>query len=62
MPKKCLVDINVIFIFYLGGRCITSHGSFDPVVLLKNTLWTALVGLHDRENSWLPGRDNVPNK
>ena len=27
---------------------------------MKGNLWTALVGMHDRENSGLPPKENVP--
>ena len=38
------------------------HEDFSPVVLLKNTLWMALVAFHDRESRGLPKREDVPNR
>ncbi|XP_057299383.1 P2X purinoceptor 7-like [Hydractinia symbiolongicarpus] len=42
--------------------CIISYVNFAPIILLKENLWTALVGMHDCESSYLPPKDNVPNK
>ena len=42
-------------------RCITLNEDFKPVVLLKSTLWMALVALHDCESKRLPARDKVAN-
>lgn len=43
-------------------NCITKHKHFEPIVLLEDNLWTALVGMHDRESAYLPERSKVPNE
>ncbi|XP_057308092.1 uncharacterized protein LOC130645979 [Hydractinia symbiolongicarpus] len=43
-------------------NCIVNHEDFDPIVLRKGNLWTALVGMYDRESTYLPPRNDVPNK
>ena len=47
---------------YLDKQCITEHDDFGTVVLLRNVLWTTLVGLHNRESKGLPPRDPIPNR
>ena len=38
------------------------HKDFPVAVLLKNVLWAALVGLHDRESRSRLPRDSIPFK
>ena len=42
--------------------CITEHKSFEAVCLNRDVLWTALVNLADREDTYLPLRESVPNR
>ncbi|XP_057299215.1 P2X purinoceptor 7-like [Hydractinia symbiolongicarpus] len=59
----CCVEIDAIKYFNLDDQeCITQHPHFNYIVLLKDVLWTALVGLYDRESRGLPERDHVPNR
>ena len=58
--KKNKYQSHILYI--LDNKCITEHKHFESIVLLKDVLWMALVGMHDREGSLLPKRDNVPNR
>ena len=51
--------MSVILSFTGENKCIIEHEHFHPIVLLKEALWTALVGMHDREACSLPSRNNV---
>ncbi|XP_057307483.1 uncharacterized protein LOC130645492 [Hydractinia symbiolongicarpus] len=64
MPREteclCCHDVDAIKYFKLQDKkCITDHENFCPFVLLKDTLWTALVALHDRESCGMANRDDV---
>ena len=56
-----MMNKEIYIYIYLDKQCITEHEDFGVVVLLRNVLWTALVGLHDRESRGLPSRDSIPN-
>ena len=43
-------------------KCITNHPNLKSTVLLHENLYTAMVGMHDRESSYLPARNKVPDK
>lgn len=60
----CCHEIDAASYFNLNvqGNCITENESFKSIVLMRENLWTALVGMHDRESTSLPPRDNVPTK
>ena len=53
-------SLNIIP-YVLEKKFITDHIHFASIVLLREVLWTALVGIHDREGSLFPKRDNLPN-
>ncbi|XP_057310668.1 uncharacterized protein LOC130648668 [Hydractinia symbiolongicarpus] len=67
MPSQqeciCCHEIDEIKYAHLNDKhCLLDHPDFVPVVLLKNNLWTALVGLHDRGSRGLSSRNNVSNR
>ena len=45
------------FFFTVDLTCINKHDDFEVVVLLKSTVWFALVALHDREICRLERRE-----
>ena len=47
---------------YIDITCITNHPNFEAIVLLDENLYIALVGMYDRESSFLPPGKSVPNK
>ena len=57
-----MINSEIYIYIYLDKQCITGHEDFGAAVLLRNVLWTALVGLHDREIRGLPSRDSIPNQ
>ena len=59
---KCPL-FNVRFIFItVGLTCISKHDDFEATVLLKSTVWTALVALHDWESCGLEKRNDITNR
>lgn len=67
MPSEeecfCCRELETAAVFELGDdacKCIIEHAHFVSIVILKDALWTALVGMHDREACHLPNRNNVP--
>ena len=56
-----MINSEIYIPIYFKKQCITEHDDFGAVVFLWNVLWTALVGLHDRESRGLPLRDSSPN-
>jgi P2X purinoceptor 7 len=59
--REKLILTGHIF-FYLDKKCITEHEDFHSIMLLKNSLWTSLVQLHDTASRGLTNRNNVANK
>ena len=57
-----MINSEIYLYIYLDKQSITEHEDFGAVVLLRNMLWTALVGLHIPETRGLPSRDSVPNQ
>ena len=47
---------------FLEIKCITDHEEFQPIVLHKGTLWTALVALHDQESHLIKQWNELPNR
>jgi len=47
---------------YLDTKCITKHEDFHHIVISKPNLYTALVGMHDMQSSFLNKRNSVPNR
>ncbi|XP_057315538.1 uncharacterized protein LOC130656652 [Hydractinia symbiolongicarpus] len=60
--KHYMLIIKLLKIYSLEINCIVNHEDFYPIVLRKGNLWTALVGMYDRESTYLPPRNDVPNK
>ena len=57
-----MINGEIYIYVYLDKQCITEHDDFGTVVLLRNMLWTALVGLHNRESRGLLPTDSIPNR
>lgn len=61
--KKSTTSCEYIFLFTSESSCITEHEDFNPIVLLPNALWTAMVIEHTRKNTKLQKREEaVTNK
>ncbi|XP_057290289.1 uncharacterized protein LOC130612978 [Hydractinia symbiolongicarpus] len=58
----CCCELESANIFNLIDNFITEHENFHSIILLKEVLWTALVGMHDTNVSHPPRRENVTNK
>ena len=57
-----MINSESYIYIYLDKQCITEHKHFGAAVVLRNVLWTDLVGLHDRKSRGLPSGDSIPNR
>ena len=57
-----MINSESYIYIYLDKQCITEHKHFGAAVVLRNVLWTDLVGLHDRKGRGLPSGDSIPNR
>ena len=54
---------NVRFTFFaVVLTCISEHDDFEAVVLIKSTLWTALIATHNRESCGLEKRNDITSR
>ena len=57
-----MTNSEIYIYIYLDKECVREHEDFGAVVLLRNVLWTALVGLKNCESMGFPLRDSISNQ